>query len=43
MTIIVLFGDDETNMYDRVLGDLEERIRGQRDEDQQTKTPIHSL
>ena len=34
---IVLCGDD------RVLGDLEEGIRGERDEEQQTKNPIHGL
>ena len=32
---IVLCGDDETDMT-RVLGDMEEGIRGERDEDQQT-------
>ena len=34
---IVLCGDD------RVLGDLEEGIRGERDEEQQTKNLIHGL
>ncbi len=31
------------DIHDRVLGDLEGGIRGQRDEDQQTKNPIHGL
>ena len=40
---IVLCGDDETDMSDRVFGDLEESIRGQRHEDQPTKNTIHRL
>ena len=40
--VIVLCGDDETDMT-RVLGDLEEGIRGQTDENQQTKGPVHGL
>ena len=39
----VLCGDDETDMSDRVLGDLEESIRGQRHDDQPTKNTIHRL
>ena len=35
----VLCGDDETDMTEF----LEESIRGQRNEDQQTQNPIHRL
>ena len=38
---IVLCGDDETNMTEYLHGDLEESIRGQRNEDQQTQNSIH--
>ena len=42
---IVLCSDGETYMTDsdKVLGDLGEGIRGQSDEEQQTKNPIHGL